>query len=161
MIKGNNYFDKQEDKCSKLLYEFNEKERWFKGLTANTKGNEIDFKATDIKDRLVHIEHKQRKGTIEDYFKYGDVLIEPGKIYAFTRVMESGYTNNEQVLYINYTDDGVIIFDMNKISNMNYYPNHRQINYGKKQYEFENRFGLKMSDAIIYKYNENGNLERY
>lgn len=156
-----NYFNVQEDKCTKLLKEFNENLQWFKGLTANTRGSEIDFKGTDKKDRLVHIEHKQRKGKIDDFFKYGDILIEPGKICAFTKIMESGHSNDEQTLYINYTDDGVIIFDLNKIASMNFYPNHRQINYGKKQYEHEHRFGLPMKDAIIYKKDETGNYIRY
>lgn len=156
-----NFFDKQEVRCSELLNDFNNKVQWFSGLTANTKGTEIDYKAHDTKGRLCHIEHKQRKGNIDTFLRYGDILIEPGKIHAFTRVMESGYTNNEQTLYINYCDDGVIIFDIQHIHEMNFYPNHRQMNPGKKEYEYENRFGLKMRDAIIYKYNKDGSLERY
>lgn len=150
MVKVN-FFDVQETICTKLLKEFNNDQHWFNGLTANTKGSEIDYKATDSKGRLVHIEHKQRKGTIEDFQKYGDVLIEPGKIHAFTRIMESGFTLNEQRLYVNYTDDGVIIFNMNNLSSMNYYPNHKQRNYGKGNVEYEDRFGLKIQDAIIFK----------
>ena len=153
MERKKNYFDEQETKCSKLLKHFNDDQNWFVGLTANTRGNEIDFKATDKKGRLVHIEHKQRKGTIEDFKKYGNILIEPSKINAFTKIMESGFSNNEQTLYLNYTDDGIIIFDLNNISEMIFYPNHRQINYGKHTVEHEHRFGLKIKDAIIYKKN--------
>ena len=157
-----NYFDAQESRCKKLLNEFNDNLQWFKGITATTRGSETDFRCTDKKDRLTHVETKERKGTIEQFQKYGDVLIEPSKIAAMTRIMESGYTYNEQRLYINFVDDGVIIFNLNNISSMNFYPNHKQKNYGKGITEHEDRYGLKMKDAIIYikednvykKYNE-------
>lgn len=160
-MNKNNFFDAQEAKDSNLLENLNHQLGWFIGLTANTRLSEIDYKATDKKGRLTHIEHKQRKGNIDQYIKYGDVLIEPSKWAATTRIMESGHSLNEQRLYINYVDDGVIIFDLNNIGSMNVYPNHKQKNYGKKTVEHEDRFGLKMSDAIIYKYNNEGKLERY
>lgn len=156
-----NYFDLQEKIDSELLEKFNEQLQWFKGMTATTRGSETDYKCRDKKDRLTHIELKQRKGTISQYENYGDVLIEVGKIYATTRIMESGHTYNEQRLYINFVDDGVIIFNLNNISSMNFYPNHKQRNYGKGIVEHEDRFGLKIEDAIIYKYDENGMYTRY
>ena len=159
-MEKENYFDKQERVDSQLLNEFNNQVHWFKGLTANTRMSEIDYRATDKKDRLCHIELKQRKGNIEQYIKYGDVLVEVGKIYATTRIMESGHTYDEQRLYINFVDDGVIIFNLNQISSMNFYPNHKQRNYGKNKTENEDRFGLKMKDAIIYKYFYPNKLER-
>lgn len=150
-MNSNNYFDAQESRCKKLLREFNNELQWFKGITATTRLSETDFKCTDRKDRLTHVETKERKGTIQQFQEYGDVLIETGKIAAFAKIMESGWTYNEQRLYINFVDDGVIIFNLNNISSMNFYPNHKQRNYGKGITEHEDRFGLKMTDAIIYK----------
>jgi len=158
-MNNKNYFDYQEDVNKKLLEEFNDQLHWFIGLTANTRMSEIDFKATDRKNRLTHIELKQRKGNVEQYIKYGDILIEPSKISALTKIMESGYTNDEQRLYINFVDDGYIIFNINNIGEMKFYPNHKQRNYGKGKTEHEDRFGLKIEDAIIYKY-FNDKLER-
>ena len=161
MSYKSNYFDSQENACTKLLEEFNDQLNWFNGLTANTRLSEIDFKCTDRKGRLTHVEIKQRKGTIEDFKKYGDVLIEPGKIYALTRIMESGHTNNEQRLYFNFVDDGVIIFNLNNIAQVNFYPNHKQRNYGKGTVEYEDRMGLKMQDAIIFKKDDDGKYRRW
>lgn len=154
-METNNYFDAQESRCKKLLREFNDELQWFKGITATTRLSETDFKCTDKKDRLTHVETKERQGTIQQFKDYGDILIEPGKIHAFTRIAESGFTYNEQRLYINFVDDGVIIFNLNNISSMNFYPNHKQRNYGKGITEHEDRFGLKMQDAIIYKKQDN------
>jgi hypothetical protein len=150
-----NYFDAQESRCKKLLREFNDNLHWFKGITATTRLSETDFKCTDRKNRLAHVETKERKGTIQQFQDYGDILIETGKIHAFARIMESGFSNNEQTLYINFVDDGVIILNINNISSMNFYPNHKQRNYGKGYTEHEHRFGLKMQDAIIYKKDNN------
>lgn len=154
-----NYFDKQEAIDSTLLNQLNDQLNWFNGMTANTRMSEIDYSCTDKKGRLTHVELKQRKGTLDTYVnKYKTVLIEPGKIYATTRIMESGYTNDEQRLYINFVDDGVIIFNLNDIKRMEFYPNHKQVNYGKHITENEDRFGLFVQDAMIYKYTEDGRL---
>jgi hypothetical protein len=144
------YFDKQEDRCEKLFRDFNNQVHWFQGITANTRGSEIDFKCTDKIGRLVHIELKERKGNIKKFNGFGDILLEPSKLAAFTRIAESGHTYNEQRLYINFVDDGVIIFNIDEIHNMRFYPNHQQINFGKKILEREDRLGLSMEDAIIY-----------
>lgn len=170
MIQKNNYkqvedgkmfFDAQESRDSILLKSFNDDVKWFDGLTANTRMSEIDYQATDRKGRLVHIELKEREGDIAKYLQWGDVLVEPSKIQATTRIMESGHTNDEQRLLINFVDDGVIVFNLNNLSRMNFYPNHKHWNRGKKCYENEDRFGLPMKDAIIYKMRyEDGRLER-
>ena len=162
MSNTENYFDAQEERCAELLEEFNDQLKWFEGLTANTRLSEIDFTCTDKKHRKCHVELKERKGNVQDYIDYGDVLIEVGKLHATTRIMESGHSFNEQRLYINFVDDGVIIFNLNNISHMKFYPNHKQRNYGKGTTEREDRLGLPISNAIIYKKN-NGryNTERF
>lgn len=155
-----NYFDIQEKKDSILLEEFNDDLHWFKGLSGNPQYSEVDYKATDAKNRLVHLELKQRKGNINQYLNYGDILIEPSKVSAFSKIMESGFTNGEKVLYVNFVDDGIIIFDIDKIPYYKNYPNHKQINFGKQKVEHETRLGIPMSCAIVFK-KEKGKYTRY
>ena len=69
--------------------------------------------------------------------------------------MESGYTLGEKVLYVNFCNDGVFIYDHDNIHMMKVYPNHRHYNKGKGKYEYETRFGLFVEDAKIYYYNKN------
>lgn len=159
---GKMFFDNQERRDAILLESLNRDLQWFDGLTANTRMSEIDYQATDKKGRLVHIELKERSGNIDQYLQWGDILVEPSKIQATTRIMESGHTLDEQRLYINFVDDGVIIFNLNNLSKMNFYPNHKHWNRGKKCYENEDRFGLPVKDAIIYKMRyTDGRLERF
>lgn len=157
----NNYFDIKEDEDSNLLLEFNNDQHWFNGLTGNPQYSEVDYKADDIKGRRVHLELKQRKGTIKQFEEWEDVLIEPSKVAAFTKIMESGYTNNEKVLYVNFVDDGIIIFDIDKIPYYKNYPNHKQRNYGKRTIEHETRLGIPMTCAIIFKKDNNKHYTRY
>lgn len=163
-----NYFNIKEDEDSNLLVNFNEDQQWFSGLTGNPQYAEVDYKADDIKGRRVHLELKQRKGTIDKFInQYKTVLIEPSKVAAFTRIQESGYTNGEKVLYVNFVDDGVILFDVDKIPYYVNYPNHFQRNFGKgeqninKLHEHETRLGIPMTCAIIFKRDKNGHYTRY
>ena len=144
-----NYFDKSEQKCLKLLNEFNKKHKYFKGISATTRGEQIDAVAQDRQGRKISIEMKKRKGDLKTFQGYGDILIEPSKMAYFTKILESGHTLNEKCLYINFLDDAVVIYDFDKLKNLVFYPNHRQVNYGKKQYEYESRIGLKLDEAII------------
>ena len=164
----NNYFNIKEDEDSNLLVNFNEDQHWFNGLTGNPQYSEVDYKADDIKGRRVHLELKQRKGTISKFInQYKTVLIEPSKVAAFTRIQESGYTNGEKVLYVNFVDDGVILFDVDKIPYYVNYPNHFQRNFGKgeqninKLHEHETRLGIPMTCAIIFRRDNNGHYTRY
>ena len=162
-----NYFNIKEDEDSNLLVNFNEDQRWFNGLTGNPQYSEVDYKADDIKGRRVHLELKQRNGTISKFInQYKTVLIEPSKVAAFSKIMESGYTNGEKVLYVNFVDDGVILFDIDKIPYYVNYPNHHQRNFGKgeknknKLHEHETRLGIPMSCAIIFKKNDDNHYTR-
>lgn len=160
---GKMFFDSQERRDAILLESFNNDVKWFTSLSANTRMSEIDYKAIDRKGRLVHIELKEREGDIDKYLNQWEyIFIEPSKIQATTKIMESGHTFDEQRLFINFVDDGVIIFNLNNISDLKFYPNHKHWNRGKKCYEHEDRFGLRVKDAIIYKMRyEDGRLERF
>lgn len=146
----NNYFDSMEVKDYKKLCDFNKQVNWFKTISSTQKYNPTDSECIDKKGRKVHIELKTREGELLDYKRFGDVLVEPKKLNTFTNIMESGYTLDERCLYMNFVDDGIIIFNFNDLDNVRVIPNHRHYNKGKQQYEFETRFALPINKAIIY-----------
>lgn len=149
-----NYFDTQEQNDMALLNEFNNQLGWFTGeISATTNGTSHDAEAYDIKGRKTLIEHKQRKGDTDLYINtYKTVLVEPLKISHLSKTASvSGFSLNEQRLYINYTDDGVIIFDMNKKHHLEYYPNHHHYDPGSRKFVDEDRFGIPVEEGIIYK----------
>ena len=155
-----NYCDFQEEVDANLLIEFNDQVKWFSALTANERFDEIDFVGADTKGRKTHIELKQRKGTIKQYCKWGDILIEPSKISRTTKIMESGHSLNEQRLFVNFVDNGVIIYNLNRISRLNFYPCHRHWNQRDNRWENEDRFGLPIDQAIVYKKDSDGVYHR-
>ncbi len=171
MVKSNlksedSYFDRMEAVDAKLLVAFNEQVKWFDGLSATTKGTPYDFNGTDKKGRLVHIELKKRKGKVVDYAedgKYGDIFIEPTKLGFFTRMAESGYTLNERRLYINFVDDGVIIFPLDEMkgARLSWHPNHHHQNYGKNGMEYEDRIGLPLESAVIWMRDNDNEYQQY
>ena len=146
----NNYFDTMEAKDYKKLCDFNDQVNWFEAIDMMPKYNPTDSTCVDKKGRLVHIELKTREGSLYDYKRFGDVLVEPKKLNTFTNIMESGYTLDERCLYMNFVDDGIIIYNFNDLDTIRVIPNHRHYNKGKQQYEFETRFALPINKAIIY-----------
>lgn len=160
VIKNSSYCDKMEANDAQLLREFNDQVHWFSSLTPNEQYAEIDFVGYDSKSgRTSHIELKRRSGTIKQYIHWGDVIIEPSKISRTTKIMESGHSLNEQRLFINFVDDGVIIYNLNRVSRMNFYPNHKHFN-PVKGLEHEDRFGLPIEQAIIYQRDREGKYNR-
>ena len=154
------YFDNQEARCVRRLQEFNNALNWFDTITPNALYSHIDCTATDISGRTVHIEMKERTGSLSKFVEYGDIMIEPKKLQAFTAIGESGHVLNEQRLYINFVDDGVIIFNLDRLRNITFYPNHRHYNKGRNTWEYEDRFGLKIQEALLYK-KERGTYKRF
>lgn len=145
---------KQEKEDIQLLKKFNNDVHWFNAdISATTDGTSHDAEAIDIKGRKTIIEHKQRKGSTDKYInQYKTVLVEPLKISHMAKMQAvSGFSNNEQRLYINYTDDGVIVFDMNVKHTLEYYPNHHHYDPITKSYKDEDRFGIPVNEGIIYK----------
>lgn len=152
-----NYFQWMEKTNIKNLHNFNDKVKWFERIEPTKEFSHTDATCYTKDGRKITVELKTRKETLQQFKNYGDILIEPKKISHFTDVMESGFTLNENCLYINFTADGVAIFNFNEMKqdSLVVYPNHRQYNPGKKHYEFETRFGWKTRDAILYTKEEN------
>lgn len=159
-MNNNQYVKKQEEICSNLLEQFNNQLRWFDDMHPNNDDDEysiIDYTCIDKKGRKCHAELKQRNANIDSF---PTILIDVTKMYEWTKTGMSGYSNNEQRLYFNFMNDGVIIFDINNISSMEFYPNHKQINKAQGIEEHRDKWGLKVEDAIVYKYNKDGTMTR-
>lgn len=147
-----NFYDSMEKTDYNKLCEFNNQVNWFKNDTVKPtqRFGKTDATAIDKKNRKVHIELKTREGELLDYKRFGDVLVEPRKLNTFTDILESGYTLDERCLYMNFVDDGIIIFNFNDIDTIRVIPNHRHYNKGKQEFEYETRFALPINKAIIY-----------
>lgn len=154
------YFNVMEITDAYLLNSFNGYVHWFKNIRFNKRGSVIDAVGEDIKGRKVHIELKNRQGRYKDFTdfcKHNDtIFIECGKLSAFSRIMQSGFSLNEQELIINLFDDGktVVIHDINKPQPLKWLPNRAIKNPGTGEQEFEHRIGLLISEADIYRYDE-------
>lgn len=157
MDKTNEYVNKQEKICSNLLKQFNNELGWFNKMKQNEEKSIIDYTCIDKKGRKCHVELKKRNANIDTY---DTILLDATKLYQWTKIGESGATLNEQRLYFNFMDDGVIIFDINNLSAMTFYPSHKQWNPTKNAYEHRDKIGLPIKNAIVYKKNENNKLQR-
>lgn len=156
-MNNEQYVKEQEEICSNLLKQFNEQQKWFTEMKPNKENSIIDYTCIDKKGRKCHCELKQRNANINSY---PTIFLDVTKMFEWTKIGMSGFTSNEQRLYFNFMKDGIIIFDLNNISSMEFYPNHRQPNYAEQKEEHRDKFGLKVDDAIVYKYNKDGTLTR-
>lgn len=149
----------QENHCGYLLHKFNEQMKWFTYCKENEEKSIIDFTCVDKKGRLCLVELKERNANID---QYKDILLDSTKMKYYADIMTlSGYTHDNQRLYINFMNDGVIIFNLNNISSLNFYPNKKIWNPIKQDYEHRDKYGLKIDDdAIVYKYDDKGKLQR-
>lgn len=154
---GTTYVKKQENKSITLLEDFNKNLNWFISITPNQENSIIDFTCIDKKNRKCHVEIKQRQAKIDDY---DTILLDATKLFQWTKIGTSGATYNEQRLYFNFMDDGVIIFDINNQTEMKFYPNKKIWNPALGKYEYRDKIGLPTKNAIIYIYNKDGTLER-
>ena len=144
-----NFFDWKEQENIRNLHKFNEDHHWFTSITPTERFDHTDAVCMTADNRKITVELKTRDAPIEQFKKWGTVLIEPQKLAHFSLIMESGFTLGETCLYINFASDGVIIFDFNQLKNVQMIPNHKHYNKGKRKCEYETRFALDMKEAII------------
>ncbi len=138
------YFDKNEIADLQMFYEFNYDKKLFDAITPCKYSAQIDCTAkhknrefaVEIKHRLIPI-GKYKTIMIEDY-KYLELMLE----YQFT---------GREPLYINFLNDCVVIFNLNKLKNK---PKQRCMNIESKGYDkiqnMERRYMLDINDAVIY-----------
>lgn len=155
-MNTNKYVEAQETKGERLLRKFNDYTNWFVDIHSNNDENPyapIDYLCIDKKGRKCHVEVKERKGRIEDY---KDIFVDVNKLKAWNDIIESGGTLDEQRLYFNFVNDGVIVHDMNHQEEFKCYPIHKQVNYAKGSIETRDKYGLYTKNALLYKYTSNG-----
>lgn len=138
------YFDMNEKQDLQQLYEFNAVKHLFDSIKPNEYSAQIDCTAkhknrefaVEIKHRLIPI-NKYKTIMIEDY-KYLELMLE----YQFT---------GREPLYINFLNDAVVIFNLNKLKNK---PKLKildiQSNGYDKLQKLERRYYLDINDAVIY-----------
>ena len=138
------YFDMNEKQDLQQLYEFNAKKHLFDSIKPNEYSAQIDATAkhknrefaVEIKHRLIPVS-RYKTIMIEDY-KYLELMLE----YQFT---------GREPLYINFLNDAVVIFNLNKLKNK---PKLKildiQSNGYDKLQKLERRYYLDINDAVIY-----------
>lgn len=157
------YCDWMEKVNIKNLHNLNDSLHWFEDIQPTETYNHSDAVCYTKSGRKITVELKTRSESNEKFQEWGNVFIEPKKFSHFTDVMESGYTRNENCLYINFTSDGVIVFSFNDLKTpLTVQPNHRQRNPKNGwEWEYETRLGISMKDALIYKRDKNGNYNNF
>lgn len=156
------YFDKMEEKDAKVINAFNNQVSWFTDLKYNDMGSRIDATAIDKKGRKTHIEIKQRTGKYASFLEFikmfDTIFLDTGKLDTLSNIMRSGYTLNEQELFISIFNDGdvIIIHNLNQPQEIQWLPNNRLWNIGLKKWENEHRIGLYWWNGIIYQKNSQG-----
>ena len=151
------YCDWMEKVNIKNLFELNDKLHWFDKITPTKTYTHSDAVCYTKNGRKITVELKTRSESNDTFQRWGNVFIEPKKLSHFTDVMESGYTRNENCLYINFTSDGVIVFSFNDLREpLQIQPNHPQRNPKNGwEWEHETRLGISIKDAIIYRRTDN------
>lgn len=160
MKTNENYFDSMESKDFEILKNFNDDVKFFSKLTYNQKGSKIDATALTKKGKKCHIEIKQRTGEYGDFKNFIEhfdtIFIDTGKLDWFSRIMTSGFTNDEKELFMSIFNNGdiVIIHDLNKPQTIEWLPNQRLWNHGTKKWDSEHRLGFYWYNGIIFEKDE-------
>lgn len=138
------YFDMNEKLDLQQLYEFNAEKHLFDSIKPNEYSAQIDATAKH-KDREFAVEIKHR---LIPKDKYKTIMIED---YKYLELMLAYQFSGLEPLYINFLNDAVVIFNLNKLKNK---PKLKildiQSNGYDKLQKLERRYYLDINDAVIY-----------
>ena len=138
------YFDMNEQQDLQQLYEFNYEKHLFDSITPCKYSAQIDATAKH-KDRQFAVEIKHR---LMPKDKYKTIMIED---YKYLELMLEYQFTGREPLYINFLNDCVVIFNLNKLKNK---PKLKildiQSNGYDKLQKLERRYYLDINDAVIY-----------
>ena len=138
------YFDMNEKQDLQQLYEFNAEKRLFDSIEPNEYSAQIDCTAKR-KDREFAVEIKHRLIPVN---RYKTIMIES---YKYLELMLEYQFNGKEPLYINFCNDAVVIFNLNKLKNK---PKLKILDIESKGYDktqkLERRYYLDINDAVIY-----------
>ena len=127
-----------------MLYEFNYQTKLFDSITPTKEKSQIDATAKH-KDREFAVEIKHRLIPVD---KYKTIMIED---YKYLELMLEYQFYGKEPLYINFLNDVVVIFNLNKLKHK---PKLRVMNIKSEGYDTmqcqERRYMLDINDAVIY-----------
>ncbi len=138
------YFDMNEQNDLQMMYEFNYEKHLFDSITPEKEKAQIDCTAKH-KNRKFAIEIKHRLIPID---KYKTIMIED---YKYLELMLAYQFSGLEPLYINFCNDAVVIFNLNKLKSK---PKLKILDIESKGYDktqkLERRYYLDINDAVIY-----------
>ena len=138
------YFKMNEKEDLQQLYEFNAVKHLFDSIKPSEEKAQIDCTAKH-KDRQFAVEIKHRLIPVN---KYKTIMIED---YKYLELMLEYQFNGKEPLYINFCNDAVVIFNLNRLKSK---PKVRCMNIESKGYDriqnMERRYMLDINDAVIY-----------
>lgn len=143
-----NYFLQNETTDFAKLQELNNKQNWFKSLTQLDIRSTIDCSGLTHTDVPTYIEYKTRHMTLERAKEFKYIFIEADKLKAFSDITRK-YKGNVKRLFVNFLNDAILIFNMNKPMDIKYLPNQRINNVGYNDIQWMDRLGLDINDALI------------
>ena len=138
------YFEMNEREDLQQLYEFNAVKHLFDSINPSEEKAQIDATAKH-KDREFAVEIKHRLIPVD---KYKTIMIED---YKYLELMLEYQFYGKEPLYINFLNDVVVIFNLNKLKHK---PKLRVMNIKSEGYDTmqcqERRYMLDINDAVIY-----------
>ena len=138
------YFEMNEREDLQQLYEFNAVKHLFDSIKPSEEKAQIDATAKH-KDREFAVEIKHRLIPVN---KYKTIMIED---YKYLELMLEYQFYGKEPLYINFCNDAVVIFNLNKLKHK---PKLRVMNIKSEGYDTmqcqERRYMLDINDAVIY-----------
>ena len=138
------YFEMNEREDLQQLYEFNAVKHLFDSIKPSEEKAQIDATAKH-KDREFAVEIKHRLIPVD---KYKTIMIED---YKYLELMLEYQFYGKEPLYINFLNDVVVIFNLNKLKHK---PKLRVMNIKSEGYDTmqcqERRYMLDINDAVIY-----------
>lgn len=157
MEKNEQFANKMEEWDFNVLKKLNEDAGMMEHLVKLPTKHCADASGTTKLNSKVLIELKARS---EDILKYGDLFIESKKVaYLLLEHLIDGFIP----LYINFIGDTIgklpekiIIYKMHRLSCFNYYPAVKTWTELYQKFEYNERFGLKLSDGVVFCLNKDG-----
>ena len=138
------YFDKNEQQDLQMLYEFNAEKRLFDSIAPCKYAAQIDATAKR-KNRQFAVEIKRRLIPVS---RYKTIMIED---YKYLELMLEYQFNGKEPLYINFCNDAVVIFNLNRLKSK---PKQKVLDIQSNGYDklqkLERRYYLDINDAVIY-----------
>lgn len=151
-----NYFTQNEDIDYNKLLKLNEEKNWFNYTERLELKSTIDVSGYTRNDDVVYIELKSRNITLQRAKDFKFIFIETDKMKVFNELLRKAKGKCKR-LFINFLQDAILVFDLNKPMSLQYFPNVVVWNEGYGEKQHCDRLGLNIDDAILIIDNANPN----